>query len=104
MSTALPFTLPASASFARRLPMAAATSATVAFSATSRIDPSGSCTFMFKPRGKTKDRAGRPCLEIIRVRISADDHRQGNERGLVVRVCPVVVVRFIAGAEYKPET
>jgi hypothetical protein len=33
--------------------------------------------------------------------ISADDHRQGNERELVVRVCPVIVVRFIEGAQYS---
>jgi hypothetical protein len=50
---------------------------------------------------KTKDRAGRPCLAIIRMGDSADDHRQGNEPELVVRVCPEVVVRFIEGAEYS---
>src|SRR4029078_8601640 len=87
----VPFTLPALAPLASRFPIAAATSATVALSGPSRGDPSGRCTFIGH-LAQNHNRAAPALRGDLRLGISTDDQRQGDELVLVVRVCWVGVV------------
>src|SRR5437763_7545300 len=96
MSTTLPLTLPARASLAKRLPIDAATSATVAPSGTSRFDPSGSSTCITFSQKQTGPIA-RPCRMIF---VVSADHRHGGGVS-VVRVSVVEVRGRIVVAEYN---
>src|ERR1043165_1403146 len=82
------------AALARPRPIDAATSATVAPSGTSRLDPSGNSTCIVSLQNQTGPIA-RPCRMFIR----GSDHRQGGGGVSVVRVVAVVDDVRMVGAD-----